>query len=177
MQYILDPSYPKSNQKITACQNKLALTANGWVRNNQLSMVRFTDGTSGSFRYRLNLRKACKVTPSRLLQKEVPKQAAPVIPVNMDKACKTTCNTSLSYDGCRWGLAAFIVESNGAHKQFQFIEYTLHPTIPEPIVQRVAMVGMHSSICYIRKATSLSSFDIAGNLCPRRHCRACWWLM
>jgi transcription initiation factor IIF auxiliary subunit len=160
VQYTLDPSFPKPIQTVTTRQNKFALSANGWGEFTIYAKVWFTDGTTGSYRYRLNLLKARKEAPSLLLQKEVAKKAAPVMPVNVDTASITTGNTSRSLGGGRWEWAVFILASNDVLKQIQYVEYTLHPTFPEPI-QRVTERGMENGKGFVLKATGWGTFEIA----------------
>lgn len=160
VQYTLDPSFPNPVQTVTTRQNKFALSANGWGEFTIYAKVRFTDGTTGSYRYRLNLLKARKDVSSVPAPKDVGKQATPIVSVNVDTAKITTGNTSRSLGGGRWEWAVFILASNDVLKQIQYVEYTLHPTFPEPI-QRVTERGMENGKGFVLKATGWGTFEIA----------------
>lgn len=160
VQYTLDPSFPNPVQRVTTRQNKFALSAKGWGEFTIYARVQFTDGTTGSYRYRLNLLKARKEGSSVQPEKETPQQAAPTLPVNVDTATIRTGNTSRSLGGGRWEWAVFILAPNEVLSQIQYVEYTLHPTYPEPI-QRVTARGLESGKGFVLKATGWGTFEIA----------------
>ncbi len=160
VQYTLDPSFPTPVKTVTTRENKFALSANGWGEFTIYAKVQFTDGTTGNYRYRLNLLKARKEVSSVPPKKEAAQQAAPTVSVNVDTATIRTGNTSRSLGGGRWEWAVFILASNEVLSQIQYVEYTLHPTFPEP-VQRVTARGVESGKGFVLKATGWGTFEIA----------------
>jgi len=160
VQYTLDPSFPNPVRTVSTRQNKFALSANGWGEFTIYAKVQFTDGTTGTYRYRLNLAKASKLPSSVQAKKEAAEQVVASSPLNLDTATIRTANTSRYLGSGRWEWAVFIVASDEVLGRIQYVEYTLHPTFPEPI-QRVTERGLESGKGFTLKATGWGTFEIA----------------
>lgn len=160
VQYTLHPSFPNPVQTVTNRQTKFALSANGWGEFTIYAKVVFTDGTTGNYSYRLNLLKARRAASSGAPQAAEAPKAVAAAPLNLDTVTIRTGNTSRNLGGGRWEWAVFLLAPNEVLRQVRYVEYTLHPTFPDPI-QRVTERGLEEGKGFVLKATGWGTFEIA----------------
>ena len=154
VQYTLHPSFSNPVRTVTNRQNRFALSANGWGEFTIYAKVSFNDGTTKNYSYRLNLLKAHRAAS------EIPEKKEARAAVNVDTVTIRTGNSARSLGSGRWEWSVFVLAPNDVLNQIQYVEYTLHPTFPEP-VQRVTERGLESGKGFVLKATGWGTFEIA----------------
>ncbi len=165
VEYTLDPSFPNPIRKVTTRKNKFALPSNGWGEFTIYAKVFFANGKTSTYKYRLNLVKADRVSsnnvPGDVAERTIIQTSPPsVASVNVEAASISTGNTSKSLGNGGWEWSVFVVASDDVLSQIQYVEYTLHPTFPDPI-QHVMQRGLEKGKGFTLKATGWGTFEIA----------------
>lgn len=161
VEYTLHPTFPNPVRTVSTRENKFALSAIGWGEFTIYAKVYFTDGTAGSYRYRLNLAKATRPSSSvEQAPRDLTKRVLTRSTVKTDTMHIATGNTSRRLQNGSWEWTVFIIASNEVLQHVQYVEYTLHPTFSQPI-QRVTQRGLESGRGFALKATGWGTFEIA----------------
>jgi transcription initiation factor IIF auxiliary subunit len=135
VEYTLDPSFPNPVRRITSRGNRFSLSANGWGEFTIYIKVLFTDGKEGSYRYHLSLSKTTHGKRTIASVKPPPHVASSPRAFDATKAVLHTANTSTPVGDRRWDWKVYIEADDAVLDQIRSVEYTLHPTFPQPIRQ------------------------------------------
>ena len=147
VEYTLHPSFPDPVRRVENRKNKFAFSSNGWVEFNILIKVVYKDGRVSHLEHRLRLTEAPKAQTS--LQ-QVPAHQHGTI---------TTTNTSEYKGDDRWDWSVFIVSDEKTLNEINCVEYTLHPTFPNP-VRRVCDKGSTQGRGFYLNASGWGTFNI-----------------
>jgi transcription initiation factor IIF auxiliary subunit len=121
VEYTLHPSFPNPVRKVCNRGNRFSLSSNGWGEFNISVRILFKDGRVTLLSHMLNL----KQRPGA----QAPTQLSP--PGLHGKV--STENTSRYVGENRWDWTVFIVSDEKTLGEVGCVEYTLHPTFPNPV--------------------------------------------
>ncbi len=155
VEYTLPPTLSKPVRIVTTGREKgFPLSSNTFGGEFTIfAKVFYYDGTTSSLKYRLDF-----VARSRQANNLPPPTPVPI--VDVQKVPLTTGNTSRNLGVGRWEWSVFVIASDDVLRQIQYVEYTLHPTFPEPI-QKVTQRGVVSGKGFFLNATGWGTFEIA----------------
>ena len=120
VEYTLHPSFPNPVRVVDNRENNFALTSNGWGEFNVFIRVIFTDGSERYLKHRLSL-------------EERSEEEIEVRPHSSHEYGEITAANTARYLGDRgWEWTIFIETDQETQSQIERVDYTLHPTFPEP---------------------------------------------
>lgn len=147
VEYRLHPSFPNPIQRIDNRESDFALSARGWGEFNIFIKIIFKDGRSTNLKHWLRLEERSK---EEIEIKEVP----------LDQHGKiTTKNTSKYIGKDQWEWKIFIVSDDETLDEVECVEYTLHPTFPDPI-KKICRKGPNSRRGFFLTAKGWGTFTI-----------------
>ena len=162
VEYTLHPSFPEPVKRISDPNTNFALSANGWGEFSVKGKVVFKDGRKFYREHWLRFEKREKEPPV--------KRSSPV-------ACgKIVAGNTSGYVGeGRWNWTVFIVSDRETLEQVKCVEYTLHPSFPNPI-RKVCDKGSVPGKGFFLKANGWGTFTIEikvvlknGDVCYLKH--------
>ena len=165
VEYTLHPTFPNPVRRVTTRENRFALTALGWGEFRVYAKVFFTDGKVINCDHWLTLtqtgvhppsKKDVKVQPSL---SSAPVTMSPVSP-SLERAPISAGNSSINAGNGRWRWTIFIQARDDVLAQVRYVEYTLHPTFPNP-VRRVSERGNERGKGFALSATGWGTFEVA----------------
>lgn len=149
VEYTLHPTFPDPVVKVTSKENKFALSANGWGEFTIFVKVFFSNGKVGSYQHWLNL----KNTGSKANGGLPPS-------LNVEAVRLSAANTAASAGKGRWDWSIFIEATDDVLSQIKYVEYTLHPSFPNPL-RRITDRGNDSGKGFFLSANGWGVFEIA----------------
>lgn len=152
VEYTLNPSFPNPVQRIKDRDTDFALTANGWGEFDILVKVVFKDGRSTYLKHRLRLEER-----SREDIETVPALFRAQSAITHGEI--TTENTARYVGRNEWDWTVFIVSDDKTLSEVECVEYTLHPTFPNP-VHEVCNKGSTSGRGFFLNASGWGTFSI-----------------
>lgn len=145
VEYTLHPTFPQPVRKAYARQNKFALSSSGWGEFTIYARVFFSNRRIETSNYRLRLTKATSGVVARSLKFES-------IRIGTDNSSKYVG------DG-RWDWTVFLTADDSVLSSIRYVEYTLHPTFPNP-VRRVSDRGTAHGRGFFLSAGGWGTFKI-----------------
>lgn len=121
VEYTLHPSFPNPIRRVYDRNTNFSLSSNGWGKFDILVKVVYTDNRVEYHRHRLRLEERSE-EDIRMMS----------IPLH-EYGEITTRNTASHIGRNRWNWTVFIVSDDETLNEVECVEYTLHPTFPNPI--------------------------------------------
>ena len=145
VEYTLHPTFPDPIRRIHDRTTRFALSSNGWGEFNILVKVVHRNGTHAYLEHWLRLGKK----PTEYAKEKTPSSHGKI----------TTGNRSKRTGEYRWEWTVFIVADDETLNEVECIEYTLHPTFPNP-VQMVCQRGDVPGMGFFFHASGWGTFTI-----------------
>lgn len=129
VEYTLHPTFPNPVRRVCDSAGGFALSADGWGEFPVTLKIEWKDGHATRQQYPLDLH-----SPPAMAQPPPPPAPPPALgPIR-------TGNTARPLGRGQWAWTVFIAADANTLGQIQCVQYTLHPTFPNPI-QRVCQPG------------------------------------
>lgn len=141
VEYTLHPTFPNPIRRVCDSRNRFALRANGWGEFTIYVKIEWQDRhiTNQPFKLDLHSRVSAKPSP------------------RTDSV--RAGNTSKYLGNGQWYWTVFIAADANTLKGVQCVEYTLHPTFPQPI-QRVCQQGNVPGQAFPLSASGWGTFEV-----------------
>jgi transcription initiation factor IIF auxiliary subunit len=121
VEYILHPSFSNPTRRVYNRESNFALSSSGWGEFNIMVKIVYKDGRITYLQHWLRLEESKGEEP----------QINPAPPHYHGRV--TAGNTSRYVGRSRWDWTVFIVADDETLDEIKCVEYTLHPTFPDPI--------------------------------------------
>jgi transcription initiation factor IIF auxiliary subunit len=147
VEYTLHPSFPNPVRTVTDRKSRFALSSNGWGEFNIAARVFFDDGSVQNLEHWLTLKATSQPSPE--IAKSPPHTHGAV----------SAGNISHYAGDDRWDWTVFLISDNKTLDDIQCVDYTLHPTFPDP-VRKVCMRGTSPGQGFFLKSNGWGTFTI-----------------
>ncbi len=128
VEYTLHPSFPNPTRRVDNRQNSFALSSNGWGEFNIMVKIVYKDGRVSYLQHWLKLGGS------------ITSKARSEVRLKGPLRNVTTGNTSEYVGSSQWNWTVYIASDDVTLNDVECVEYTLHPTFPDP-VRRVCAKG------------------------------------
>ncbi|MGO9093906.1 MAG: pYEATS domain-containing protein [Bryobacteraceae bacterium] len=146
VEYTLHPTFPNPVRRVCGAAGGFPLTAEGWGEFPLTVKIEWKDGHATRQQYSLDLH-----SPPATVQPPTP--PAPALgPIR-------TGNTARALGGGQWAWTVYISADENTLGRIQCVQYTLHPTFPNPI-QRVCQRGGPADAAFPFSAQGWGTFDV-----------------
>ncbi len=160
--YTLHPTFPNPIRKVTRGREKgYPLSSNGWGEFTIYAEILFSDGTSETIKYWLDLSKTNR-HPEGLKARgdSVLHRAGVTGRVDSLKIDALSAGNTSKYLGHgKWEWTVFVSASDHVLNEIRHVDYTLHPTFADPI-RRVTKREFEPGKGFALKATGWGTFEI-----------------
>jgi transcription initiation factor IIF auxiliary subunit len=148
VEYTLHPTYPNPVRRVCDSTGGFRLSTDGWGEFTLFVKIEWKNQRATRQQYRLDLH-----TPP-------PAAAAPAgVAAPPGVGPIRTGNTARRLEGGQWEWTVFVAGDDSTVGQIQCVQYTLHPTFPDPI-QRVCGRGSRADAAFPFTARGWGTFEV-----------------
>jgi transcription initiation factor IIF auxiliary subunit len=162
VEYTLHPTFPDPVRRVCDANGGFALGSEGWGEFTVLLKIEWKDGRATRQQYRLDLHSppaAPGAPPTAFAQApaQAVGQAHPVAPPKLGAI--RTGNTARPLGAGQWAWTVFIAADEHTLGQIECVQYTLHPTYPDPI-QKVCERGKQADVAFPYSNQGWGTFEV-----------------
>ena len=154
VEYTLHPTFVNPVRKVCDSNGGFALSSDGWGEFTILVKIEWKDGPPTRQQYQLDLHsaQAAPGAPPQAVGHARPAARAKLAAIRPG-------NTSRQLPGGQWAWTVFVAANEDTLGKIQCVQYTLHPTFPDPI-QRVCERGDRADAAFPFSAQGWGTFEV-----------------